>query len=465
MDNQEYAQGDELVAVLSETEIPAVKSQSRTSLIAWIIFATGILYYCFAYLLRVYPSVMEHDLRSYFNITAGGFGLLTSFYYFAYAPMQLPIGVLLDRIGPRRSLIFASIISTAGAFVFAYVHVFHVAIVGRFMIGIGAGFAYVTALKLASTWLPRKYFATATGLVTGCGMVSAIFTDMYLTHSVNVDGFRHAIYFPIFVGLAMIVLIFLIIRNKPANQKSNDAESTFSSALSYKRLGEYLLKIIRNPQMWLIGIVGSLMYLPSSVFLDVWAIPYLKTVHGLSAEQAALGVSIMLTGWIVSSFGSGALSDIFGTRKAPILIASVLASVVACVLLYTHGLPVYMIYTLLFLFGICCGPHPLCFTLSKENNPHEISGTTVAFANFLIMMGGFIFQPVVGNILDFLWDGSMDQGIRIYSAQNYTTALSLIPIGLFLSIILTLFIKETYHRAIAEERRIAQAAEESTETA
>ena len=136
------------------------------------------------------------------------------------------------------------------------------------------------------------------------------------------------------------------------------------------------------------------------------------------------------------------------------LIASVLATIVSCILLYTHGLPVFMIYTLLFLFGVCCGPHPLCFTLSKENNPHEISGTTVAFANFLIMMGGFIFQPIVGTILDFLWDGSLDEGIRIYSAQNYTTALSIIPIGLFLSIILTLFIRETYHRAVEEASRI-----------
>lgn len=429
----------------------------RVGKIGWIIFATGVLYYCFAYLLRVYPSVMEHDLRSYFNITAGGFGLLTSFYYFAYAPMQLPVGVLLDRIGPRRSLIGASIISTSGVFIFAHFHIFDVALLGRFLVGVGAGFAYVTALKLAATWLPRKYFATATGLVTGFGMVSAIITDMTLTHSVATEGFRHAIYLPVFVGLALIVLIFLIIRNKPAEPVANNESQTFGATLGYRRLGEYLLKIMQNPQMWLIGIVGSLMYLPSSVFLDVWAIPYLKTVHNLTAEQAALAVSIMLTGWIVSSFCSGALSDIFGTRKAPLLIGGILASIVACILLYVANIPLYVIYGLLFLFGVCCGPHPLCFTLSKENNPHEISGTTVAFANFLIMMGGFIFQPIVGDILDFLWDGRIEQGLRIYTAQNYTMALSIIPIGLILSIGLTLFIKDTYRRSQEEAAALQKA--------
>jgi len=61
------------------------------------------------------------QLREYFHISAGGFGLLASFYYFAYAPMQLPVGVSVDRLGPRRSLIVACLISTLGVFVFAYV--------------------------------------------------------------------------------------------------------------------------------------------------------------------------------------------------------------------------------------------------------------------------------------------------------------------------------------------------------
>lgn len=448
MESQEYSEQDQLIisSTIATKELDTQFVETG-GMIAWVIFFAGVSYYCFAYLLRVYPSVMEHDLRSYFNITASGFGLLTSFYYFAYAPMQLPVGVLLDKIGPRRSLIFASLMSTSGAFVFAYFQHFEMALIGRFMIGLGAGFAYVTSLKLASTWLPRKYFATATGLVTGFGMMAAIVTDMYLTHSVNTQGFKHALYFPSLVGLVLILTILLIVRDKKKAVDTLSKDNVLPLTISYKRMGKYLLTIIRNPQMWLIGIVGSLLYLPSSVFLDVWAIPYLRNVHHLTAEQAALGVSIMLTGWIVSSFCSGAISDIFCTRKVPLFVASVMATAVACIILYAGALPVYLIFTLLLIFGICCGPHPLCFTLSKENNPHEISGTTVAFANFLIMMGGFIFQPVVGDVLDALWDGRMENGIRVYSPHTYTMALSIIPIGLFIAIILTLLIKDTYHLA------------------
>lgn len=426
---------------------------SNVRLLAWAVFATGTLYYCFAYLLRVYPSVMEHQLRSYFHITASGFGLLTSFYYFAYAPMQLPVGMSVDRIGPRRSLIFACLISTVGIVIFAYFKPFSVALLGRFMVGFGAAFAYVTALKLASVWLPRQYFATATGLVTGCGMVAAIFTDMYLTHAVKFYGFKFALYFPLSVGIVLIFLIICIIPAKRQKQPANALDEE-AHALNFKQLKDYLTIMIKNPQMWLIGIVGALLYMPSSVFLDVWAIPYLHHVHHLSPENAALGVSVMLTGWICSSFSSCAISDIFGSRKIPLVVASFAGTIIASIILFDHHLSFFILYLLLFLFGLSCGPHPLCFTLSKENNEHKISGTAVAFANFIIMMGGFIFQPVVGTILDWLWCGHTQNGIRIYSDTHYMMALGILPIGLLIAGILTLFIKETYpHLNFALERR------------
>ncbi len=440
MDNPEVRTEDSILASSTEGAAQSL-SQTKSSILPWVIFFTGISYYCFAYLLRVYPSVMEYQLRSHLNITASGFGLLTAFYYFAYAPMQLPVGVLVDRIGPRRSLIFASLVSTAGALMFAYFKLFGVVLLGRFLVGFGAGFAYVTALKLASVWLPRKYFATATGTVTGFGMVAAIFTDLYLTHAINVKGFEYAMYFPLCVGMVLIVLIFALLRDKP---RAHQTEAGEFSSLSFRELLEYLVQIAKNRQMWVIGAVGALLYLPSSVFLDVWAIPYLEHVHYFSPEQAAMGVSIMLTGWIVSSFTSGALSDIFCTRKMPLVITSFLAAIVACMMLYLPGLSIYSLYALLFVFGFCCGPHPLCFTLSKENNPHRISGTAVAFANFVIMMGGFIFQPIVGDILDWLWDGKIVDGLRFYSPYQYIEALSILPLGLLLAGIITLFIKETY---------------------
>ena len=158
-----------------------------------------MLYYCFAYLLRVYPNIMKDQLFGHFGITSSGFGLLTAVYYFAYAPMQLPVGVSVDKIGPRRSLIGACLISTLGALIFSITADYYIALFGRFLIGLGAAFAYVTALKLATIWLPRKYFATATGAVTGFGMIAAMFTEVKFTQLVQNEGFHGALNFSPFM--------------------------------------------------------------------------------------------------------------------------------------------------------------------------------------------------------------------------------------------------------------------------
>lgn len=425
-----------------------LSTASKTSAIAWAIFFTGILYYCFAYLLRVYPSIMEPQLLRHYHLTAGTFGILTSFYYFAYAPMQLPVGVSVDKIGPRRSLVVACTICLIGVVLFAETDLFAIALVGRFLVGFGAAFAYVTALKLATIWLPRRFFATATGAVTGGGMIAAIFTDNYLTQIVQTHGYRHALSFPLFVGVALLILIVAIVRDKPKQPVEDSAEQEEKSAISYRQLGEFLLLIVKNPQMWIIGIVGALLYLPSSVFLDVWAIPYLERVYHFTPADAALGFTVMLTGWIGSSFATGALSDILGNRKGPLVIATFGAAAIAAFIVYVPNIPQMALYILLFIFGVFCGPHPLCFTLSKENYSQKISGTAIAFANFVIMMGGFIFQPVVGKLLDLVWVGTIEEGIRIYTPGNYMFALSIMPIGLLVAGVLSLCIKETYHRAV-----------------
>lgn len=408
---------------------------------AFLIFGIGILYYCFAYLLRVYPSVMMGDLLAHFKITAGSFGLLTAFYYFAYAPMQVPVGLSVDRIGIRRSLLFASLISTAGVFIFSIAPNYSIALMGRFMLGFGAAFAYVTALKIAATWLPKKYFATATGMVTSFGMISAIFTDMYLTHVVASQGYLKAMQFPVLIGSILILLIFLLVRDKKISGETQN-ETRIEGREILRQLG----RIIRNPQMWIIGIVGAFLYLPASMFLDVWGIPYLENVYHLSAETAALGISTMLAGWICSSLATGAFSDILGTRKIPLVLATFGSATICAIILYMPGLPSPALFILLFILGIMCGPHPLCFTLSKENCPNAVSGTAVSFANFVIMMGGFIFQPIVGHLLDLGWSGASDHGVRIYSPHDYSLALTILPVCLVLAGFLTLTIRETFKR-------------------
>lgn len=444
------------MTVGNESKIEALSThapaQTLGGVVAWTVFFAGILYYCFAYLLRVFPSVMMQDLQMHFHVNAAQFGTITAFYYYAYAPMQLPVGMIIDYSGARRALLIACTISIIGVYIFAHADHMWSAEGGRFLIGFGAAFGYVTALKLATLWLPQTFFATATGIATAAGMISAVFTDMYLTRLVQSEGYLNAIYFCLLVGLVLWVLIALVVRDRPT--AGYVKETTKSPRMTFDQLFAHLRVVAKNPQMWLIGLIGALVYLPASVFLDVWGIPYLKAVYLLTPEEAALAISVMLFGWIGASPITGILSDRLKTRRGIVLITALIAFCISSLIFFVPGVPKSMLFVLLFGLGAACGSHHLFFTLSKENNEHRMAATSVSFANCLIMVGGMLFQPLVGVLLDLQWSGGFAQGLRVYTPSEYTHALALLPFALLLGGLLSFFLVDTYQRAV--DRRAAE---------
>ena len=130
--------------------VNAIRTPAKSVVLPWVICGLGALFYCYEYLLRISPSVMMSDLMQAYHINATVFGNLAAFYYYAYTPMQLPVGILMDRYGPRRLLTFACLACALGSYLFA--HAFHIELaqIGRFMVGFGSAFAFVGVLKLAT---------------------------------------------------------------------------------------------------------------------------------------------------------------------------------------------------------------------------------------------------------------------------------------------------------------------------
>lgn len=423
------------------------------AILPWAICGIGMLFYCYNYFLRVSPSVMQNDLMQGLHITAYQFGTLAGFYYFIYTPMQVPAGMLYDRFGTRIVQFLACIIAVIGVGVFISANSFTTACIGRFLIGLGTAFAYIGVLKLASVWLAPNRFATVAGLTTAFGMFSAIFSDKYLTSFVQAVGYKNALHTALIVGIVLSVTILVFMRSKPKvplAHLSNKQHAPMSLAEMFGALWH----VLQNPQMWLIGIIGCLFYLPASVFLDLWGIPYLKAVYQLTPEQAASTVSWAFVGWIIAGPTIGALSDKIKRRRLPLMISAVMSTTLLSLVFYWPGFSLTTLYAFFFFIGIFCGAHPLCFALGKENSPNRISGTAVAVTNTLIMIGGMIFQPFVGKLLDkHAINIVMQNGVPIYSAGDYTYALSVVPIGLVLAIVLCFFLKETYCQSCEVEEQ------------
>ena len=416
---------------------------SKFILKSWAICAIGMLFYCYNYFLRVSPSVMQHDLMSNLHINAYEFGTLAAFYYYAYTPMQIPVGMIYDRFGARMVQFIACGIVVLGVGIFISADTYFSACLGRLLIGLGTAFAYIGVLKLASLWLPPNRFATVAGLTTALGMLSAIFSDKALTSFVESVGYQEALQITLYIGIGLCVLILFFMRSNP--NLATNGNTMRLPPMTLTNLLNALRVIFINPQIWLIGLIGCLFYLPASVFLDLWGIPYLKIAYNLSAEEAASAVSWVFVGWIISGPTIGALSDKIKRRRSPLLVSAIMSTILISMVFYIPELPLSALYTIFFFLGIFCGAHPLCFALGKENSPNQFSGTAVAVTNSLIMLGGLIFQPFVGKLLDLhAINLVIENGVPIYSASDYTYALSIVPIGLFISIILTFFVKETY---------------------
>lgn len=386
---------------------------------------------------------MQHDLTEAFHITATQLGVLVAFYYYPYTLMQIPAGLIYDKFGARFVLVFACLTAVLGLSIFINADSLGIASAGRFLIGLGTAFSYIGVLKLASQWLPPNRFATAAGLTTALGMTCAAVSQRYLTHVVEAIGYKNALHSSLFIGIALSVVILLIIRNQP-KQKINTANA-MSAPMNIKQLFSALRILLANRQTWLIGVIGCLLYLPATVFLDLWGKPYLQAVYQLTSDQAVNISSMTFLGWIVSGPIIGAFSDKIKRRRMPLVVTGAIAALLLCVVFYAPGLTLTQLYVLFVTIGFCCGAHPLCFALSKENNPSQIAGTAVAVANMLIMLGGAIFQPLVGKLLDLHTSGLKGaDGLPIYSSGDYTFALSIIPLGVLFAIFLSLFLKETY---------------------
>ncbi|MBA3660460.1 MAG: MFS transporter [Gammaproteobacteria bacterium] len=419
------------------------------TLYPWLIVACGMLFYCYNYFLRVSPSVMQGELTQAFHITATQFGTLAGLYYWSYTPMQVPAGMVYDKFGVRFVLCAACLVAVLGLGIFITANSYNMAGMGRLMIGLGCAFAYIGTLKLASVWLPANRFATVAGLTTAGGMIAGAMAQNHLTKVIETIGYQQSLQTALIAGVILSLLVVFFVRNRPMN--GDNVIHEMKAPIDMTHLFSALRIICTNPQMWLIGIIGCLLYLPSSVFLDLWGIPYLTSVYHLSPHQAVAISTYTFYGWIISGPIIGFISDKIKRRRLPLTATGFFAAVLLGVVFYFPNLSVGHLYLIFFFIGFCCGAHPLCFALGKESNPIQISGTAVAVTNMLIMAGGAIFQPIVGKLLDMHSKSPIgSDGLPVYSASDYTFALSIVPIGVALGIFLTLFLKETYCESQAD---------------
>lgn len=411
----------------------------KTMLLPWVICGLGAVFYCYEYFLRISPSVMTSELMSAYDLKGSEVGNLSAFYYHAYVPMQIVVGLMMDRFGPRRLLTFACVMCAIGTYLFSGHYGLAVAEGGRFLVGFGSAFAFVGALKLATIWLPPNRFALVSGIILCLGMTGAMFGDILLRTMVDAIGWQTTIYASAVAGLFLAVILWLVIRDASPNHPNHHIH-----VINFHSVFVGLWQAIKNPQIWLNALVGFLLYISLSAFAELWGIPYLEQAHGFTKTHAAYANSMIFLGWAVGGPAWGWFSDFIQRRCLPITIASVGAAIMISVLLYVPDLSVIHIYVILFVFGFLSSVQILVFAICHEASQMKIAGTAIALTNMVVMIGGNVFQPVIGKLLDSAWTHTLVHGARVYPPHAFQLALSVMPISIVIAIFITFFIRETH---------------------
>jgi MFS family permease len=402
-----------------------VNNALRTAAIAWLITA---VYYFYQYTLRSAPAVMMPQLSDAFGLSAMGVASMVGLFYYGYSPFSLVAGVAMDRLGPRRVIPLGAAAVGLGALLFASGNT-DVARAGRLLQGAGGVFALVGAVYIASTNFPASRAATLIGATQMFGMAGGS-AGQFVVGPLIGAGLAWSTFWIVMGigGLAISGLLFMLL---PAPQPQVAQDDWFKSAT--RAMGT----VFRNPQSILCGMIAGLLFIPTTIFDMIWGVRYLQDARGFDYATAVMRSATVPLGWIIGCPLLGWISDQIGRRK-PVIVAGA-AALLACLVWILYGpTDVFPPYVLGILAGLASGAAMLPYTVIKEANPPQMSGTATGVINFLNFTFSALLGPVFGSMLMAVSGGASQMTLA-----HYQTAFEPLLYGVALALVLTIFLKET----------------------
>lgn len=423
----------------------------------------------YGFIHRVAPSVMVPELMLDFNLSAQGLGNLSAAYFYVYALLQIPIGLMLDKYSSRYLLTFSAAMITIASFIFSKTDNIFTANICRAIIGFGSAFGFVACLKLAVNWIADHKFGLIVGLTNLFGEAGAVVGGKPLAHLVNIHDWRYTIQLATIIGAAFVVLLWLIIRDKPsagiinaasvatkfqgsANKPTNNFANNANINEHLTTIAAKLKVILKNKQVWLIALIGSLIVVPIASYSELWGTPYIMNKYNLTTPMASQIVSFTFIGVAIGSPVNGYISDVLNKRK-PVLLLGILGALATVTsIIYINDLSILNLTLLHIILGFFCSSMLLCFTLNAEITPHYAQGTAMGFTNMLVAGVGVIAQVIIGYILDRLAENhvlkdmtevnNVKHLMNMYLPESFQIALIPVILSLICAIIIWTQIKE-----------------------
>ena len=369
----------------------------------WLIFALAASLFLLSQFYRVSNAVIAPELIADLSLDTKSIGLMSAAFFYAFALTQIPISLLLDKVGPRRMMTVLSAIGVLGAIIYSMAETLAAGVTGRILLGVGMACNLMGSYKLLTLWFSPLAFASVAGILVAVGAVGNMFATTPLVLMVNHLGWRLSFQLIAMLNLVLAASFYIIVRDCPRQPRPGSEIS--AAAMNIKQAAGNLKLLFRRKDYWIISFATFVRYGIFAAFQALWAGPYLMEVIGLSALATGNLILLLNAGMILGSPCWGALSDrLFKTRKWIVVAGSLgMAASIISLAAVSRQTPYAVLAVIFFCFGFFNATGLLMYPHIKELMPPDMSGAAMTGINFFTMIGPAVFLQGLGSLMQSLY--------------------------------------------------------------
>ena len=397
---------------------------TRWRWVLWALLAVGFLLVSFH---RVTTAVLADDLSRAFDTTGAELGLLHASFFYIYAGLQLPSGILVDRAGSRRVAAVGLAVMSLGVFGFALAPTYAIAFVSRAVLGLGGSVLYTATLRFLANWYRPDEFATMTGWTIAAAGLGGVLATTPLAIAIDSAEWRTVLLAIGVGGVALAVVTFFVVRDRPrdAGFEPVDGVSPSTTRIEFSTVVTNTKRVLREGETWLMGTMLFLILGTNFTVLGLWGVPYIADLYDVSVRTASMFVFVGNVGFLLGSPIMGTLSDRLGHRTE-IILGSCVVSTLAYSLIFLFVTPPLLVAGgLLFAALFMMGGVLIAFTVAKERHVAAASATATGAINSMGYFGAAVFPAAMGYALDAYWTGEVVAGARVYTPTGYRVAFGI----------------------------------------
>jgi sugar phosphate permease len=402
----------------------------------WRIWIVASLAHTIGMFHRAAMAPMADRIMADFEISAAVFGSISAVYFYTYAAMQLPSGLMADTLGPRKTITFGLLAAGVGTIVMSQAATFGLLYFGRFLLSAGVSVVFLSLIKIIMEWFKRQEVATVTGLAVSVTHVGQLVATVPLSLLVMSVGWRMSLMTASFVTFGLAAASWFVIRNSPAQLGLPPVEDSVEEDIgqndgvmaALSGAASRLKRVALNPQIWPLFFIGFGTYGAYVTLVNNWGVVYIMQTYGVPRDFAATFFLIATIGIMVGYPMTGLFADrIFKSRRLPALMFTGIALTSFLIWSLWNGgkPPLGALYPLAFVLGFGTSGALLAFACVRDTIHPSIRGTASGLVNMGMFVGAAVAQPLFGYLLDLGWQGHLIAGTRVYPLEAFQNGLYL----------------------------------------